>query len=140
MLGVMEQNIEMMKPNSKPVPIIFVGGGAVLFNQSLKSAAQIVRPQHAGVANAIGAAIAQIGGEAERMLSYRTMSREAALAQVTDEAKKQAIQAGASPDSLRIADIEETAVPYMDDGSKRVRVKVIGDVAAMSALQSSRGL
>ena len=33
------------------------------------------------------------------------------MTQVTDEAKKQAIQAGASVDSLRIADIEETAVP-----------------------------
>jgi len=68
---MLDQNIEMMKPGGKDMPVILVGGGAVLVTGGLKAASKIYRPENAGVANAIGAAIAQIGAEAERMLSYR---------------------------------------------------------------------
>ncbi len=127
---MLDRAIDAMKPSSKPMPVILVGGGAVLVSGSLKAASTVVRPQNAGVANAIGAAIAQIGGEAERMVSYRAMSREQALVQVTDDATSKAIAAGAEPASIRRVDVEETAVPYMDEGATRLRVKVIGDIGS----------
>ena len=37
--------------------------------------------------------------------------------------------AGADADSIRIADIEETAVSYMADESTRIRVKMVGDLS-----------
>ena len=83
------------------------------------------------MANAIGAAIAQVGGEAEAMMNYRQISRKEALQQVTTEATQRAVAAGANEASVRTADIEETAVPYMDEGMTRVRVKVIGDIAQL---------
>ncbi|MDG1708966.1 MAG: hydantoinase/oxoprolinase family protein, partial [Emcibacteraceae bacterium] len=129
---MLDQNIDMMKPNSDPVPVILVGGGAVLISEDLKAASKVHRPKNAGVANAIGAAIAQIGGEAERMLSYRVIPRDEAIKKVSDEATAQAVSAGADPSTVRIADIEETVIPYMDEGSTRIRVKVIGDIAALS--------
>lgn len=131
MRTLLDDHIDMMKPNSNPVPVILVGGGAILVQDDLQSASEVIRPENAGVANAIGASIAQIGGEAESMLSYRNLSREEAIAQVKQEAVQKAISAGASHNSLRVADIEETAIPYMDDGNTRVRVKVIGDVATL---------
>lgn len=130
--AMLDQNIEMMKPNSDPVPVILVGGGAILVDSELDSASQIVRPKHAEVANAIGAAIAQIGGEAERMTSYRSQTRDEAIAQVTQDAMQSAVNAGASRASLRVADVEETSIPYMDEGNTRIRVKVIGDIAALA--------
>ncbi len=131
MHSLLDQNIDMMKPNSDPMPVILVGGGSVLISGQLGTASDIIRPAHAGVANALGAAIAQIGGEAEHMLSYQNISRDQAIKQVTLQATKNAVNAGAAADSIKIADVEETAVPYMDAGSTRVRVKVIGDVAAI---------
>lgn len=125
---LLDQHIDMMKPSSKPVPVILVGGGAILVQDDLPSASQVIRPENAAVANAIGASIAQIGGEAEAMLNYRQMSREAAIAQVKSQAINQAVAAGANADSLRLADIEETSIPYMDDGNIKIRVKVIGDI------------
>lgn len=128
---MLDQHIDMMKPSSEPMPVILVGGGSILVHDKLASASRIIRPENAGVANAIGAAIAQIGGEAERMLSYQSISREEAIALVTQDAKTLAIEAGAEADSLRVADIEETVIPYMDDGNTRIRVKVIGDISAL---------
>ncbi|MDC8829485.1 hydantoinase/oxoprolinase family protein [Alteromonas gilva] len=127
---LLNSNIEMMKPNAKPVPVILVGGGAVIIKGDLPAASVTLRPEHAGVANAIGAAIAQVGGESESLQSYRSQSREAAIEQVKQAAISRAVAAGAQPDTLRVVDIEETDVPYMDDGITRVRVKVVGELGS----------
>ena len=129
---MLDQNIDMMKPGGKPMPVILVGGGAVLVTGKLRAAAKLVRPKHADVANAIGAAIAQIGGESERLISYRQTPREQAIKNVTKHAIARALKAGADRKTIRTVDVEETAVPYMDDTTTRVRVKVIGDIAPTS--------
>ncbi len=126
---MLNDNIEMMKPGGKEMPVILVGGGAVLVTDGLKAASNLHRPENADVANAIGAAIAQVGGEAERMLSYRETPRDESIASVTRAATERAVKAGADPATVRAVDIEETAIPYMDEGATRVRVKVIGELA-----------
>ena len=126
---MLDRTIEMMKPGGKNLPVILVGGGSVLVTDGLKAASKLYRPKNAGVANAIGAAIAQVGGEAERLLSYRNISRESAISEVTQAARMKAVAAGADAQTIRAIDIEETAIPYMDEGATRVRVKVIGELA-----------
>ncbi len=128
MHNILDQNIEMMKPGGKDMPVILVGGGAVLVTQGLKAASTLHRPENAGVANAIGAAIAQIGAEAERMVSYRDTPRADAITMVTNAATDRAAKAGANVQSIKSVDIEEIAIPYMDEGATRLRVKVIGDL------------
>ncbi len=128
MHAMLDRAIDMMKPGGKALPVILVGGGAVLVTGDLKAASKLYRPENAGVANAIGAAIAQVGGESERMLSYRNISREDAIAEVTAAATERALAAGADRETIRAVDIEETAIPYMDEGATRVRVKVIGEL------------
>ncbi|MEM7281047.1 MAG: hydantoinase/oxoprolinase family protein [Pseudomonadota bacterium] len=124
--------IEKVKPSSDPLPVILVGGGAVLVTEKLDAASEMIRPEHSEVANAIGAAIAQIGGETDRFVSYDKMPRERAIAQVTREAKALAIEAGADADSLRVADVEETSISYMANNTTRLRIKVVGDIAGLS--------
>ena len=126
---MLDQNIEMMKPGRKAMPVILVGGGSVLVTGDLQAASKIYRPENAGVANAIGAAIAQIGGESERLMSYREVPRDEAIAKVTQVATERAVKAGADFATIRTVDIEETTVPYMDESTTRVRVKVIGEIA-----------
>lgn len=130
---MLNQGIETMKPSSKPMPVILVGGGAVLVTRELAAAAHTYRPEHSGVANAIGAAIAQIGGEAERLVNYRELPRDRAISDVSKEARQLAIAAGASADSIRIADIEETSIAYMDDGSTKLRIKAVGSIAGLQS-------
>jgi len=130
MATMLDRGIEMMKPGGQGMPVILVGGGSILVPGDLPAASQVYRPENAGVANAIGAAIAQIGGEAEQMVSYRETPREDAIRLVTQAANKRAIDAGADRATIRAVDIEETAIPYMDEGATRVRVKVIGELGS----------
>ena len=128
MRTLLDRAIEMMKPGGKNLPIILVGGGSILVDE-LSAGSKLYHPENAGVANAIGAAIAQVGGEAERMISYKDTPRSDAIAVVTQAAKDRALAAGADAETLRAVDIEETAIPYMDEGATRLRVKVIGELA-----------
>lgn len=125
----LNQGIEKMLPSSDPLPVVLVGGGAVLVSEEFTAASQMYCPEHSGVANAIGAAIAQIGGETERMVSYQEIPREEAIRQVSQQARETAIAAGADAATIRIADIEETTISYMAEGSTRLRVKAVGDIA-----------
>ncbi len=126
---MLNAGIEKMKPSSDPLPVVLVGGGAVLVTEKLAAASNMLLPEHSGVANAIGAAIAQIGGEAERMISYDKITRQDAISQVTREATNVALTAGAEAASIRVADIEETSISYMPGNTVRVRVKVVGDIS-----------
>ena len=130
---MLDENIDKMKPSSKPMPVVLVGGGAVLVTRKLDAAAEMLCPEHSGVANAIGAAIAQIGGEAERLVNYRALPRRDAIEAVSREATDIAVAAGADPATIRIADIEETSISYMAEGSTKLRVKAVGDIAGLPA-------
>lgn len=132
MTQMLNAAIEKMKPSSDPLPVILVGGGAVLVTEKLNAASEMLRPEHAGVANAIGAAIAQIGGETERLVSYDKMPRQQAVKEITAEATAIALQAGADPATIRVADMEETSMSYMAGNTTRLRVKVVGDIAGLA--------
>ena len=126
--AIIDTGIDQMKSSRDPVPVILVGGGAVLISQSLASASVVHRPQHSGVANAIGAANAQVGSESECIVSYRRVPRAAVLQEMTGRLSASLEKAGASRETIRIADIEETTVSYMADDSTRIRVKMVGDL------------
>ncbi|MGB5354186.1 MAG: hydantoinase/oxoprolinase family protein [Woeseia sp.] len=130
--ALLNLGIEKMKPSSDPLPVILVGGGAMLVTEKLMAASEMLRPEHAGVANAIGAAIAQIGGETERLISYDRIAREDAIQNVTAEATAAALKAGADAATIRVADIEETSMSYMAGNTMRVRVKVVGEIAGLA--------
>ncbi len=132
MSKMLNLGIEKMKPSSDPLPVILVGGGSILVTDKLDTASEMLRPEHAGVANAIGAAIAQIGGETERLVSYDKMRREDAVKDVTAEATRLAVSAGADSSTIRVADLEETAISYMAGNTTRLRVKVVGDISGLA--------
>lgn len=139
MHAMLDRAIESMKPSGAPMPVVLVGGGAILVTGDLQGASELHRPENAGVANAIGAAIAQIGAEVERLVSYRSVSREDALMEIRLEATGRAVAAGADADTIRTVDIEETSIPYMDEAATRIRVKVVGDIAASASSQQAVG-
>ena len=118
-----------MKSSRELVPVILVGGGAALLGEQIAGAARLLRPDHAGVANAIGAANAQIGVELERIVSYGEESRDQVMDELQEELRAQLLAAGARRRSLRLAEVEETAISYMANDAKRLRVKMVGDLA-----------
>jgi len=63
------------------------------------------------VANAIGAAIAQVGGEVDRVFSLDAVPRDKALEQARGEASERVLREGAVPDSVEIVEVEEIRSP-----------------------------
>lgn len=129
-IGVMiEDAIDRMKTSSSAVPVVLVGGGSILAPSILRGAAKVIIPAQAGVANAIGAAIAQVSGEVDQVYSYEQLGRDAALDRARTDATSKAIAAGADAASVHIADVEELPLQYLPGGAVRVRVKAIGELA-----------
>lgn len=123
--------IDRMKTSATDIPVVLVGGGAVLVDGRLPGAADIVRPENGGVANAIGAAIAQIGGEVDRVYSYQELGRDTAIARAREEAAAIAARAGAAADSIDIVDLEEVPLAYLPGGAVRIRAKAVGEMAVI---------
>ncbi len=88
---------------------------------------EVIRPPNAAVANAVGAAIAQVSGEADQV--FHGLSRAEALAEAERIARARAIEAGADPASLSLVDIEDLPLAYMPGNALRVRARVVGDIA-----------
>ena len=122
------ETVDRMKTSPDPIPVVVVGGGSVLLGDRLAGASRLVRPDHFAVANAIGAAIAQVGGEVERVFSLDQLTRDAALDQAKSEAVAKAVAAGARPDSVRIVDVEDIPLPYIPGNATRIKVKAVGDL------------
>lgn len=137
--AIIDNGIDQMKSSRDPVPVVLVGGGAILVSKSLVSASEIHRPEHSGVANAIGAANAQVGSETERIVSYRRVPREQVLEEMTKILEVKLVEAGADPATVKLADIEETSISYMADESTRIRVKMVGDLSFSKSLNKQGG-
>ena len=81
------------------------------------------------MANAIGAAIAQVGGQVERVYSLESTSRQDARADARAEAVSKAIAAGANPGTVEVVEIDEVPLTYLPSNATLVRVKAVGDLA-----------
>jgi N-methylhydantoinase A/oxoprolinase/acetone carboxylase beta subunit len=121
--------VDRMKTSASAVPVVIVGGGSILIQRRVAGASEIVKPDHFAVANAIGAAIAQIGGETDRIFSLAEMTREQALAQAKQEAADRATEAGADANSIEIVEVEEVPLAYLPGNATRIMVKAVGNLA-----------
>lgn len=131
--AILAQGVDRMKTSAEAVPLILVGGGSVLIDRDIPGVSEVIIPENAGVANAIGASIAQIGGEVDRVYSYQDLGRDEAIKLATQQAIKAAIEAGADKDGIEVTELEELPIPYMPGEAVRIKVKVAGtlDIGAL---------
>ncbi len=127
-----EAAVDRMKTSAEAVPVIVVGGGSILIHSHLAGASEMVKPDHFEAANAVGAAIAQISGEVDRVYSLAGMSREAALDDAKAEAAAKAAEAGADPATIQIVDVEDVPLAYLPGNATRIRVKAVGDLSLVA--------
>jgi N-methylhydantoinase A/oxoprolinase/acetone carboxylase beta subunit len=120
--------VERMRTSAEPLPVVAVGGGSILMPEKLAGSSAVHLPEHYAVANAIGAAIAQIGGEVDRVFTVAPGQREAVLDDAKQEAVERAVAAGATPGSVHIVDVDEVPLAYLPGNATRIRVKAVGDL------------
>jgi N-methylhydantoinase A/oxoprolinase/acetone carboxylase beta subunit len=134
--------IDQVKTSAMDVPVVLVGGGSILVQDRLPGASTIVRPDHYAVANAIGAAIAQVSGEVDQVHSLEGTTRAAVFEQARQDAVGRAIAAGADPRTIETVDAEDVPLAYLPSSATRIRVKVVGNLAnqpSLPLIQASDG-
>jgi N-methylhydantoinase A/oxoprolinase/acetone carboxylase beta subunit len=113
--------------HKRRMPVIAVGGGNAIIPAELPGLGEVLRVEHAGVANAAGAASALIGATVE---TVTPMSRRTEiLDHAKDMAVAKAVAAGAHPDHTRPITIIETALGYVAEPTVRLTVKAAGPIA-----------
>ncbi|MCS7145400.1 MAG: hydantoinase/oxoprolinase family protein [Nitrososphaerota archaeon] len=132
-VNTVENAVDRMKTSAEPVPMVLVGGGGIIIPPShydkLKGVSKVIRPEHFQYANAIGAAIAQVSGEVDRIFMLDRISREEALKTAKEMAIREAINAGAKPDTVQVVEVDEIPLAYLPGNAIRIRVKAAGSLA-----------
>jgi len=123
--SVVEEGVDRMKATADPLPLLAVGGGAFLVPEDLPGISEVLHVPYGEVANAVGAAIAQVSGEVDQVFSG--MSREAAIAEAEVIARRRASDGGADADTVSVVEIEDLPLAYLPGDARRVRVRVVGD-------------
>ncbi len=133
MTDLLERAIERTRLSPDPVPVIAVGGGSILMPEQIGDL-KVVRPENFAVANAVGAAIAQISGEVDRIFSLeKGLTREICLRQAEDEAREKAIRSGAVAETIETIEREDVPLAYLPGNATRIHVKVVGEMGGQDA-------
>lgn len=123
---MLERIIDLMKTTPEDVPVLLVGGGAVIAPDELKGASRVEKPKWAGVANAIGAAMARVSALVDTVKSTEKQTTKELIAEISEEAKQRTIDAGAVPESVSIVEVEELPLQYIANKT-RFMVRAAGD-------------
>ena len=120
--------VDRMSLGRSDRPLVAVGGGAFLLPDHITGASTVIRPEHAEVANAVGAAIALASGRVDTILPAGD-SRTEAIESVKEEARARTVAAGADPSGVEIVDLLEVPLSYLSEPAVRVHVKAAGPLA-----------
>lgn len=120
--------IHQVKTSAEAVAVVLVGGGSILVTDELPGASEVIRPTNYQVANAIGAAIAQVSGEIDRVRSLDGRTSGDVLDEARRDASERAVAAGVDPNTLEVVESEDLPLAYLPGNATRVRVKVVGNL------------
>ncbi|THH13801.1 hypothetical protein EW146_g6457 [Bondarzewia mesenterica] len=129
---MLETIVDKMKTNADDIPVLLVGGGAVIAPDTLKGASRVIKPDFSGVANAIGAAIARVSGTVDTMVSTLDKTSQTTLDEISAVAIDRAVENGAIRETVQIAEMDliplQASCFHLYIANKaRVIVKAIGD-------------
>jgi N-methylhydantoinase A/oxoprolinase/acetone carboxylase beta subunit len=115
--------------NDLQIPVVAVGPERSTVPYRLHGIGPVLRPPWGEVAAAVGAAVGEVTGRAERVSRDRPDRRREALEAAQTEAMALAAHAGADPDRLQVVSIDETPLTYDVEPVVRICVKVAGPPA-----------
>ncbi|WP_084965449.1 hydantoinase/oxoprolinase N-terminal domain-containing protein [Thermoactinospora rubra] len=125
---MVEDAVDRMTLGRADRPLVAVGGGAFLLPDRILGVSRVVRPPHAEVANAVGAAIALASGRVDTILPAGE-SRAKAIESAKEQAAAKAVRAGADPAQVEIVDLQEIPLSYLSEPAVRLHVKAAGPLA-----------
>ena len=128
---MLAEAIDRVKTARGDRALIAVGGGSILVPDDLPGISEVIRPDHFDAANAVGAAIASVSGQVDRIFHMGTGGRKAALDEACGEATQNAVAAGADPGTVEIVELEEIPLAYLTSPAVRIRAKAAGALGGL---------
>jgi N-methylhydantoinase A/oxoprolinase/acetone carboxylase beta subunit len=125
--AMIEEGVDRMKTDAGEAPLIAVGGGSFLVPPRLAGVSEVLNVPHQAVANAVGAAIAQVSGEVDQI--FQDLPRDEAIARARQAAEDKAVEAGADRATINVVEVEDLPLAYLPGNSLRTRVRVVGEIA-----------
>jgi N-methylhydantoinase A/oxoprolinase/acetone carboxylase beta subunit len=122
----LETIIDTMKTSPADLPVILVGGGAIIAPDHLLGASRVVKPQYAEVANAIGAAIARVSAVVDTVQSTESKSSKQLVEEMCVQAVEKTVAAGARRETVKVVEVETLPLQYTSNKT-RVIVRAAGE-------------
>ncbi|KAG9313373.1 hydantoinase [Chiua virens] len=124
--AMLQNTLDAMKTSATDIPVYLVGGGSILAPDELVGVSRVHRFPHYDVANAVGAAIAQISGTIDSFEDVSSKPVAGSKKAMEVKAIARAVASGAAPDRVSIVESEVIPVAYTT-GRCRFYVKAAGD-------------
>ena len=125
---MVEDKVARARTSNEKIPVIAVGGGSVMLDNQIDGLT-VIKPLHNDLANAVGAAIAQVSGQVSKVILIDDkIDRESAIKQVTDEATKLAINRNADPNTINVLAVSDMPLSYLPGNNLLINVTVVGDL------------
>jgi N-methylhydantoinase A/oxoprolinase/acetone carboxylase beta subunit len=125
---MVSEQVSRARTSNKAIPVIAVGGGSVMMPSKIDGL-EVVTPKHNDLANAVGAAIAQVSGQVSRVvLLSDEVDRDSAIKEVTAEATSLAIKRHADPKSISVLTLSDMPLSYLPGNNLLINVTVVGDL------------
>ena len=125
---MISDQVARARTSNKDIPVIAVGGGSVMMPSKVDGL-KVICPPHNDLANAVGAAIAQVSGQVSRVVLLNdSINRDSAIKEVTDEATKLAVKRHADPKSISVLTVSDMPLSYLPGNNLLINVTVVGDL------------
>ncbi|KAJ7116355.1 hydantoinase/oxoprolinase [Mycena epipterygia] len=128
MKKLLENVVDRMKTSPEDCIILLVGGGSIILPSKLKGVKEVVLPPFHSVANAVGAAIANVSGDVDTIEILQGQKLPEVLERIKKLAIEKAVAAGAEPTHVSIAEITILPVQYVSNQATRIIVRAVGNL------------
>ncbi|KAJ6612262.1 hydantoinase/oxoprolinase [Mycena sp. CBHHK59/15] len=125
---LLENVVDRMKTSPEDCTVLLVGGGSIIIPGELEGVKDVILPPFHSVANAVGAAIANVSGDVDTIEILEGQKLSEVLERIKALAINKAIAAGAEPDTVSVAEINILPVQYVTNQATRIIVRAVGEL------------
>ncbi|ESK98388.1 hydantoinase [Moniliophthora roreri MCA 2997] len=132
MRKMFENLVDRMKTSPEDCTLLLVGGGSILAPEKIEGVSEIITPPYHSVANAVGAAIANVSGEVDTIEVLQGRSLPDVLERIKTEARRKCVETGAKQESVKVVEVQVLPVQYVTNQATRIIVRAIGEIGDAS--------